>query len=56
VGAAVWAVWLGTLRPATVTSNEGPGEVLVKFARAGRPARLGFGLVMPPLEGVELAP
>lgn len=49
VGAHVWAEWAGTMRTATVQSAEDPALFVVKFDRAGRPATVGWGLVMPPL-------
>jgi hypothetical protein len=49
-GDAIWAEWVGTLRRATVQSVEDTGLFTVKFERAGRPARIGWGLVTPPLE------
>jgi len=51
VGAAVWAEWAGTMRKAVVQSVDDPGLFTVKYDRAGRPAVVGFGLIMPPLEG-----
>ena len=51
VGAAVWAEWAGTMRKAVVQSVDDPGLFTVKYDRAGRPAVVGFGLIMPPIEG-----
>jgi hypothetical protein len=51
VGAAVWAEWAGTMRKAIVQSVDDPGLFTVKYDRAGRPAVVGFGLIMPPIEG-----
>jgi hypothetical protein len=51
VGAAVWAEWTGTMRKATVQSIDEFGLFTVKYERAGRPRAIGFGLIMPPLEG-----
>lgn len=51
VGAAVWAEWTGTMRKATVQSIDELGLFTVKYERAGRPKAVGFGLIMPPLEG-----
>jgi hypothetical protein len=48
-GTAVWAEWVGTLRPATVTGVDDPGLFVVKFDRAGRPATVGVGMLMPPI-------
>jgi len=53
-GDALWGEWLGKMRPATVVSAEGPGDILVKFARAGRPSHLGWGLCMPPVAGAPV--
>ena len=51
VGAAVWAEWAGTMRKATVQAVEETGLFTVKYERAGRPAKVGWGLVMAPAEG-----
>lgn len=51
VGAAVWAEWVGTMRPATVQTVEAPASFTVKFERAGRPVQVGWGLLMAPLGG-----
>jgi hypothetical protein len=50
-GSAVWAEWVGSLRRATVQSVDEVGFFTVKFERAGRPVRVGWGLITPPLEG-----
>jgi hypothetical protein len=50
-GAPVSAESVGSLRPATVQSVDDIGFLTVKFERAGRPARLGWGLVTNPLDG-----
>ena len=49
VGATVWAENVGTMRRAVVTAAavEEQGRFTVKFERAGRPAVVGWGLVMP---------
>jgi hypothetical protein len=49
VGAAVWAEYVGTLRRATVKEADEQGLFTVKFERVGRPAAVGWGLLMPPL-------
>jgi hypothetical protein len=49
VGAAVWAEWVGTMRPATVVSLDDPALFTVKFERAGRAVAVGWGLLMKPL-------
>lgn len=54
VGDEVWGEWLGKMRPATVVSADGPGDIIVKFARAGRPSHLGWGLWMPPVAGAPV--
>jgi hypothetical protein len=51
VGASVWAEWTGTMRKATVQSVDEVGLFTVKYERAGRPRVIGFGLLMPPIEG-----
>jgi hypothetical protein len=51
VGAPVWAEWAGTMRRAAVQSADEQGLFVVKFERAGRPATVGWGLLMAPLEG-----
>lgn len=51
VGASVWAQWVGALRPAVVQSIDDIGFYTVKFERAGRPVRLGWGHITPSLEG-----
>lgn len=48
VGALVWAEWMGTMRRATVLSADDPGFFTVKYERAGRPATVGWGLIMAP--------
>jgi hypothetical protein len=50
-GAEIWAEWVGTMRKATVEAIDDPGLLTVKYERAGRPAVVGWGLVMKPLEG-----
>ena len=50
VGAPVLAEWVGTLRRATVQSVDDTGLFTVKFERAGRPVRVGWGLLTPPLD------
>ncbi len=50
LGAVVWAEWSGKMRRATVQSADDPGLFTVKYERAGRPAVLGWGLLMTPLE------
>lgn len=50
IGAAVWAEWVGSLRRGTVQSSPDTGLFTVKFERAGRPATVGFGRILPPLE------
>jgi hypothetical protein len=51
VGASVWAEWAGTMRKATVQSIDDPGLFIVRYERAGRPATVGFGMIMPPING-----
>jgi hypothetical protein len=48
-GATVWAEWAGTMRRGTVQNVDNPGLFTVKYERAGRPATVGFGMIMPPL-------
>ena len=50
IGAAVWAEWVGSLRKGTVQTAPDPGLFTVKFERAGRPATVGFGRILPPIE------
>ncbi len=50
-GGVVWAAWSGQMRRATVQAADEPGLFTVKYDRAGRPAVVGWGLVMAPLEG-----
>jgi hypothetical protein len=50
-GSVVWAEWSGKLRRATVLGADEPGLFTVKYERAGRPAVVGWGLVMAPLDG-----
>ena len=50
IGAPVWAEWVGTLRRGTVQTAPDPGLFTVKFERAGRPATVGFGRILPPIE------
>lgn len=49
-GSVVWAEWSGKMRRATVQSADEPGLFTVKYERAGRPATLGWGLLMAPIE------
>lgn len=49
-GTPVWAEWVGTMRKATVQSADDPGFFTVKYERAGRPATVGWGLIMAPPE------
>lgn len=48
-GDVVWAESVGVLRKATIQSADTPGFFTVKYERAGRPATLGLGFVVPPL-------
>ena len=50
-GSVVWAESAGKMRRATVQSAEEQGLFAVKFERAGRPATVGWGLLMAPLDG-----
>ncbi len=50
LGAVVWAEWVGTLRKGTVQASPDPGLFTVKFERAGRPATVGFGRILPPID------
>jgi hypothetical protein len=50
VGAPVLAEWVGALRKATVQATGDTGLFTVKFERAGRPATVGWGLLMKPIE------
>ncbi|MFS8065717.1 MAG: hypothetical protein ACMG6S_05015 [Byssovorax sp.] len=50
IGATVWAEWVGSLRRGTVQTAPDPGLFTVKFERAGRPATVGFGRILPPIE------
>jgi hypothetical protein len=50
IGAPVWAEWVGTLRKGTVQTAPDPGLFTVKFERAGRPATVGFGRILAPIE------
>jgi hypothetical protein len=50
VGSVVWAEWSGKMRRATVLSADEPGLFTIKYERAGRPAVVGWGLLMAPLE------
>lgn len=52
-GETVWAESVGVLRRATVQNADTAGFFTVKYERAGRPATLGLGFIMPPLEGSE---
>jgi hypothetical protein len=49
-GSLVWAEWSGKMRRATVQSADEPALFTVKYERAGRPATLGWGLLMAPIE------
>ncbi len=51
LGGLVWAEWEGKLRRATVQAVDEPGLYTVKYERAGRPAVVGWGLLMAPIEG-----
>lgn len=51
IGSEIWAEWVGTMRKATVQSLDDPALFTVKYERAGRPAVVGWGLAMKPLEG-----
>jgi len=51
IGSVVWAEWSGKLRRATVQGMDEPGLFTVKYERAGRPAVVGWGLVMAPIDG-----
>lgn len=55
-GDEVWAEWLGTMRPATITGVSPPASFAIQFARAGEPARSGWGFVTPPLEDAPAPP
>jgi hypothetical protein len=46
VGATVLAENVGLMRRATVTALDDPGRFTVKFDRAGRPAVVGWGMLM----------
>jgi hypothetical protein len=50
LGSLVSAEWSGKMRRATVQSADDPALFTVKYERAGRPAVVGWGLLMPPLE------
>jgi len=50
-GAAVWAEFLGRMRPGIVEGIDAPGLFTIKFERAGRPVTVGWGAIMPPLRG-----
>jgi hypothetical protein len=50
IGATVWAEWVGTLRRGTVQASPDAGLFTVKFERAGRPATVGFGRILPPID------
>ena len=50
IGAVVWAEWVGTLRGRRSRPRGDPGLFTVKFERAGRPATVGFGRILPPIE------
>jgi hypothetical protein len=51
LGSVVWAEWSGKMRRATVQGADEPALFTVKYERAGRPATLGWGLLMAPLQG-----
>ena len=53
IGSVVSAEWSGKMRRATVQAADEVG-LFVKFERAGRPATIGWGLLMPPLEAPPL--
>ena len=48
-GDVVWAEWVGTMRRATVQGIDAPAFFTVKYERAGRPATIGWGLLMDPV-------
>ncbi|HEY4119982.1 MAG TPA: hypothetical protein VGM56_19090 [Byssovorax sp.] len=50
VGATVWAESVGAMRRAVVVTADEQGVFTVKFERAGRPAVVGWGLAMQPLD------
>ena len=50
-GAEVWAEWAGIMRKATVQTVDETGLFTVKFERAGRPSKVGWGMLMAPLDG-----
>lgn len=50
-GSIVWAESAGKMRRATVHGVDDPGLFSVKFERAGRPATVGWGLLMAPQDG-----
>jgi len=56
VGAQVLAEWIGTLRKATVQAVNDPAMFTVKFDRAGRPATVGWGLLMKDPGSVDRTP
>ena len=49
LGSVVWAEWSGQMRRATVQGADEPGLFTVKYDRAGRPAVVGWGMVMAPV-------
>src|SRR5690606_16301004 len=55
VGAQVWAESVGALRRATLQATDDVGFYTVKFERAGRPVRVGWGLIAPSLKGADTA-
>lgn len=56
VGAPVFAASVGLMRKATVMSVDPPAFFTVKYERAGRPATVAWGLVMPPLSDPPRSP
>jgi hypothetical protein len=49
LGGVVWAEWSGKMRRGTVQSADDPGLYTIKYERAGRPAVVGWGLLMAPV-------
>jgi hypothetical protein len=56
VGTQVLAEWMGNLRKATVQTLIDPALFTVKFERAGRPATVGWGLLMKDAQATDKAP
>ncbi len=50
LGSVVSAEWSGKMRRATVQSADDQGLFTIKYERAGRPAVVGWGLLMPPID------